>query len=250
MPHHKVPPRNQAMGSRVGNNQSADREHALERVTNGDACSMTTIAVLATKPLWYFRETLPRIAKYAAIHGLGLYVERRDATAGLGIHPSWGKLLLCRDAPPIDQPIILWDADLVPMWHAPNIAEHVAAAPDKLAAVWYGEFRQSYRRRYPQYRKMGWNCGLLYVPARLRIPLAGLFGYFRHEFWEQGAINDFILRTGEQVTKLDGRWSRWVGRPTERDIHETWGLHFAHGGRRNANVGQLCKLLRLSGTRW
>lgn len=209
---------------------------------------MTTIAVLACKTHWYFNETIPRIAKYAAKYGHGLYVERRDLTRPYGQHPSWGKLLLCLEASPLDSPLILWDADLVPMWHAPDIATQVDG--DRLAMVWYGKFSARFRRRYRRWSEMGWNCGLVYVPPRLRVPLARLFGDFRHEFWEQGAINDFVVRSGERVQGLDVRWSRWVGRPTIGDCRQNWGLHFAHGGRRDANVGMLCRVLRVNGVRW
>lgn len=212
-----------------------------------------TIAVLAAKPErnWYFQETLPRIAKYAAKHGYGLYIERRNFAAVINLHPSWGKLMLCIHTPPTDSPVILWDADLVPMWHAPSIMAHIHNH-DQLAMVWYGRTRATYRKRYPKWRKMGWNCGLVYVPSRLRIPLAGLFGQhnLNHVFWEQGAINDFVLRHGEHVQSLDGRWSKWVRSPTIADCRSNYCLHFAHGGKRNQNIGMLCKVLRVNGTRW
>lgn len=210
-----------------------------------------SIVVVAIKDVSYFSNTLPRIRRYCEKYEIE-YVEFRQDFASPH-HPSWNKLKAVES---VSGNVLLWDADLVPMWHAPDIRRHLNR--NQLGMVWIaptGMGRSMLRRRYGRESasRMYYNCGLVYVPASFRMNISSLWGDFSHAMWEQGAINHAVVQNNWPVHSVDQRWnrvkmSRGVDMPLLRD---NFAVHFARGTRRKTEtIAQMVRLLKDNGIDW
>lgn len=211
-----------------------------------------TVLVVMVGETEYWRFTSPFIEHYCRTHGYVFRVFREDCLPTR--HPSWCKLLAASCV--ATSHVIIWDADLVPMPDAPPIHESLSC--DRLAMVWVepsrtGRLKLRHRYGRDAAPQMQFNCGLISIPHGYKKPLRDLFfnsDHDSHIFWEQGAVNYYVVSQNIQVDSLDGRWNCIVHSAlTSGMVSGNYCLHFAKGptSKRMRRIGRLYRILRRDG---
>jgi len=209
------------------------------------------VAVVAIGNCSYIPVCLPQIEGYCKRHGYDLVISR-SASARDGTHPSWEKIRLLSELR--GQSVLLLDADMAPLPHAPPIDEHIE--PDALNVVrmnWPEENKPQVLARYADSVPNDWyyNCGIIYVPEAYNAEISRL-NEQRHDghlWWEQGAINQHLANDGRalRVHELDPRWNFTCPlRLFRKHLSRAYFLHLWSGWShesRERNIKRLARFL-------